>query len=54
MRRRIIRLLVAVVVIPAAGWAAEELARRLEESRGPSPASHLLHGASSLAQRVRR
>jgi hypothetical protein len=49
-----VRLLVLLVVIPAAGWAAEEVAKRLEESRGPSPASHLLHGASSLAKRVRR
>lgn len=42
-----------MVVIPAAGWAAEEMARRLEQSRGPSPASNVLHGASSFARRMR-
>jgi hypothetical protein len=54
MRRRLIRLFVLLAIVPAAGWAAEEVAKRLEESRGPSTASQLLHGASTLARKAKR
>jgi len=53
MKSKALKLLVAMVVIPAAAWAADEVANRLEETRGPTSASKILHGASTFARRMR-
>ncbi len=46
MRRRLLRLLMMSLVVPAAAVLAEEVADRLEASRGPNrPATALRYGS---------
>ncbi len=54
MRRRLVRLMGVMVVLPLAAQAAESLANRLESSRGPSTKSRALRQASRVAQRRSR
>lgn len=51
MRRRLIRLVGAMVVLPLAARAADTLADRLESAGGPSTKSRLLRQASRVAER---
>lgn len=51
MRRRLVRLVGLVVVLPVAARAAETLADRLEERDGPTVPSRVLRQASTLADR---
>lgn len=49
MRRRLIRLVGVMVVLPITARAAEQLADRLEATRGRSVPSRLLRRASWVA-----
>lgn len=54
MRRRLIRLLGVMVLLPAAARAAESLADHLEATKGRSVSTRLLRRASGLADRRAR
>ena len=50
MRRRLLRLLLLTLVLPVAAALAEEVADRLEASRGPSRSATILRHGSRMGQ----
>ncbi len=54
MRRRLIRMGLAMVVLPLAIRLAESSADRLEAVNGPSTGSNLLRRGSAVARRYAR
>jgi hypothetical protein len=54
MRRRLLRLALAAVVVPVAAEAVEIAATRLERGGGPTPASRAVRTAGGLLRNRRR
>lgn len=52
MRRRLIRLALAFVVVPTAIRVAELVAEQMEAQKGPSTSSRTLRRASAVGRRL--
>jgi hypothetical protein len=54
IRRTLLRWVVAVVAVPVAAEVADRVGRRLEATRGPSPASRGLRAGATRLRRFER